>query len=128
MLHTLRATEPVHFVTSLGFWLVTRHDDVKRLFNDPEHVTLDKRVWERHVSPPEGHDAALGRRPRMFALGREEHARIRRLVSAAFTPRAVRRMSDRSARWSRPPPCRCAGRYGEVIDLLGEFTTWCPTR
>src|SRR5215475_11826763 len=49
-----RVSDPVHFVESLGFWLVTRHDDVKRLFNDPDHVSHDKRLWERHVPPGEG--------------------------------------------------------------------------
>ena len=46
-LHALRAADPVHFVEPLGFWLVTRHDDIQRLFNDPDHVTHDKRAWER---------------------------------------------------------------------------------
>ena len=31
LLHRLREKDPVHFVPSLGCWVVTRHDDVKRL-------------------------------------------------------------------------------------------------
>ena len=53
-LHALRAADPVHFVEPLGFWLATRHDDIQRLFNDPDHVTHDKRAWERYAPPPEG--------------------------------------------------------------------------
>jgi len=54
LLHRLRAEDPVHFVAPLGFWLVTRHDDVKRLFNDPENVTQNRRAWEHYAPPPEG--------------------------------------------------------------------------
>ncbi|HME70163.1 MAG TPA: hypothetical protein VKM54_09895 [Myxococcota bacterium] len=39
LLHELRERDPVHFVTPLGFWFVTRYDDVKWLFNDTENVT-----------------------------------------------------------------------------------------
>jgi cytochrome P450 len=35
----LRDEEPVNFVPAVGLWLVTRHDDVKRVTNDPETFT-----------------------------------------------------------------------------------------
>ena len=50
----LRAEDPVHFVAKLGFWLILRHDDVKRLFNDPENATPDRRFWEHFQPRPEG--------------------------------------------------------------------------
>src|SRR6516162_4751015 len=40
----LRAEDPVHFVAPMGFWVILRHDDVKRLFNDPENATPDGRA------------------------------------------------------------------------------------
>ena len=125
LLHALRAADPVHFVEPLGFWLVTRHDDVKRLYHDPDHVTRDKRVWERHVPSPEGtmfrwaEDHGFGDSP-------EDHARIRRLVSAAFTPRAVRRMEDQIREVVERTAAPLRGRYGEVIELQGEFTNLVP--
>lgn len=93
-LHALRAADPVHFVESLGFWFVTRHDDIRRLFNDPEFVTHDKRAWQFYSAPPEGSMRRWAEDRGIFAVGREEHARIRRLVAVAFTPRAVRRMEQ----------------------------------
>ena len=126
LLHALRSADPVHFVEPLGFWLVTRHDDVKRLFNDPEHVTHDKRAWERHVPPSEGTMLRWAEDHGLFAVGREEHARIRRLVSAAFTPRAVRRMEDQIREVIDHTAAPLRGRHGEVIDLLGEFTNVVP--
>ena len=91
-IHRLRAEDPVHFVEDLGFWVVFRHDDAKRLFHDPEHVTNDMRVWEHHVPTGEGTLWRWAEENGLFSVGPEEHARIRRLVSAAFTPRAIRRM------------------------------------
>ncbi|TMA29992.1 MAG: cytochrome P450 [Deltaproteobacteria bacterium] len=125
-LHALRASDPVHFVEPLGFWLATRHDDVKRLYHDPENVTLDKRIWERHVPMPEGTMFRWAEDHGSFAAPREEHARIRRLVSAAFTPRAVRRMEDQIREVIEGAAAPLRGRYGEVIDLQSEFTNVVP--
>jgi cytochrome P450 len=126
MLHALRASDPVHLVDPLGFWLVTRHDDVKRLFNDPDHVTNDKRIWEHNVPHSEGTMLRWADDHGLFSLAPEGHARIRRLVSAAFTPRAVRRMDDQIREVVERTAAPLRGRYREVIDLLGEFTNIVP--
>jgi cytochrome P450 len=125
-LHALRASDPVHFVEPTGFWLVTRHDDVKRLFHDPDHVTHDKRLWEHYVPPPAGTMRRWTNDRGIFAVGPEEHARIRRLVSAAFTPRAIRRMERQIREVIDRIAAPLRGRHGEVIDLLGEFTSVVP--
>lgn len=87
-LHASRASNPVHFVEPLGFWVATRHDDIRQLFFNPEHVTHDKRVWEFYVAPPQGTMRRWAENKGIFAVGKEEHARIRRLVATAFTPRS----------------------------------------
>src|SRR5512143_3042587 len=84
----LRAEDPVHFVPGLGFWMVTRYDDVRQLFTDP-NATNDARAFQYYVAPPEGTFMRWAADHSLFALPPEEHARVRRLVSAAFTPRAV---------------------------------------
>jgi cytochrome P450 len=126
LLHRLRAEAPVHFVPSLGFWFVTRHDDVKRLFNDPENATQDRSAWEHFQPQPEGtmlrwfHDNSFARQ------GPEGHARFRRMFNGALTPRAVRRMDAQIRevveRFAKP----LRGRPGEVLDLMGEFTNPIP--
>lgn len=126
LLHALRAADPVHYVEPLGFWLVMRHDDVKRLYNDPENVCHDKRVWEHHVPNTEGTMLRWAEDHGMFALGRDDHARVRRLVSAAFTPRAVQRMEGQIREVVERTAAPLRGRHGEVIDLLGEFTNIVP--
>ena len=61
LVHRLRAEDPVHYVPALGFWFVTRHDDVKRLYHDPENATPDRRVWERFEPRPDenAHEAVF---------------------------------------------------------------------
>jgi cytochrome P450 len=122
----LREEDPVHFVPSLGFWFVTRHDDVKRLFNDPEHVTQEQSAWERFVPAPAGSMLRWVQERSLAGRGPEAHARFRRLFNAALTPRAVRRMAAQIRavveRFAKP----LRGRPGEVLDLLGDFTNPIP--
>lgn len=125
-LHALRDTDAVHFVEPLGFWLITRHADIKRLFNDPENVTHDKRAWEHYSPPPEGTMRRWVDDRGIFAVNDREHTRLRALVAAALTPRAVQRME----RQIREVVCRIAaplgGRQGTIVDILGEFTNKVP--
>lgn len=127
LIHRLRAEDPVHYVAPLGFWFVTRHDDVKQLFHDPENVTKDHRIWERFVPRPEGSLLRWFDDTGLVAVGPESHARIRRLVASAFTPRAARRMEDQVRdvveRFAEP----LRSRPGEVLDLLGNLTHPVPT-
>jgi cytochrome P450 len=125
-LHALRASDPVHFVDPLGFWLVTRHDDIKRLFYDPEYVTHDKRAWEFYVAPPQGSMRRWAEDKGIFAVDKDEHTRIRRLVTAAFTPRAVLRMERQIHEVVERIAAPLKGRQGEVVDLLGGFTNIVP--
>ncbi len=126
LVNRLRETDPVHFVPSLGFWFVTRHDDVKRLFNDPEHVTQDRSAWEHFEPAPAGSMLAWMEERSFARRGPEAHARFRRLFLGALTPRAVRRMDAQIRevveRFARP----LRGRPGEVLDLLGDFTNPIP--
>jgi cytochrome P450 len=125
-LHALRASDPVHWVAPLGFWFVTRHDDVKRLFHDPENVTGDRRVWAAHVPRAEGTWLRWAEDHSLFAMPAEDHARIRRLVSAAFKPRAVQRMGDQIREVVERFAAPLRKREGEVIDLLGDFANPIP--
>ena len=121
----LRGEDPVHWVPGFGFWWVTRYDDIRRLLDDPDNATGDRRAWEFYVAPPEGSFMRWVADHNLFALSRAEHARVRRIVSAAFTPRAVARIEgqvrDVITRYAAP----LHGRHG-VVDLLGEFTNPIP--
>jgi len=125
-LHQLRRDDPVHYVEQLGFWLVTRHDDVKRLFHQPETVTHDKRQWESNVPAEQGTLLRWFEDNGLFSVPPDQHARLRRLVSAAFTPRAVRRMEGQIRDVIEAVAAPLRGRHGEVLDLMGEFTNIVP--
>src|SRR5206468_2320910 len=94
-------------------------------FDDPENATGDRRAWELYVTPPEGTFTRWVADNSLFALSRVEHARIRRLVSAAFTPRAVARIEGQVRDVVARHAAALRGRGG-VVDLLGEFTSPIP--
>jgi cytochrome P450 len=125
-LHRLRAQDPVHFVAPLGFWFVTRHDDVKRLFNDPDNAVQNRRAWEHYVPAPEGSMLRWLAEESLPAKGPEEHARFRRLFNSALTPRAVRRMDAQIREVVERFAAPLRNRKGEVIDLMGDFTNPIP--
>jgi len=120
----LRAEDPIHFVPGLGFWLATRYDDVRALFTDP-NVTNDPRAWENYVAPPEGTFQRWVSDNGLFSLPPEQHARVRRLVSSAFAPRAVARMDEQVLDVVEQFAAPLRGRTG-VVDLMNEYTDPIP--
>src|SRR4029077_2841597 len=82
-------------------------------------------LWEFYTPPPEGTFWRWVADNNLFALSRAEHARVRRIVSAAFTPRAVARIEgqvrDVIERFAAP----LRGRHG-TVDLMEEFTDPIP--
>ncbi|TXS80346.1 cytochrome P450 [Streptomyces sp. me109] len=75
-------------------WLVTRHDDVRMVANDPRfsrEAVMDHPVTRLapHFIPARG---AVG------FLDPPDHTRLRRSVAAAFTARGVERVRDKSRR------------------------------
>jgi len=121
----LRAEDPVHFVAKLGFWLILRHDDVKRLFNDPENATPDRRFWEHFQPRPEGSFMRWVEDNGFFSMPPDEHTRLRKLFSAALTPRAVKRyeaqVRETVERFAAP-----LRRASGVIDLMETFANPIP--
>ncbi|MCT9076124.1 cytochrome P450 [Streptomyces fulvoviolaceus] len=75
-------------------WLVTRHDDVRMVANDPRfsrEAVMDRPVTRLapHFIPARG---AVG------FLDPPDHTRLRRSVAAAFTARGVERVREKSRR------------------------------
>lgn len=95
----LRAEDPVHWNPRHRAWVLTRHDDVVAGFRDPR-LSADRIVpfYERHGEAGEAEltdpvNRLLG--GWMVFKDPPDHTRLRRLVSQAFTPRAVRRLEPR---------------------------------
>ena len=126
LLHRLREEDPVHFVEPLGFWFVTRHDDVKRLFNDPENASQARTEWEHFTPAKEGSMLRWLEDQGTMGQGSEEHLRFRGLFNGALTPRAVRRMDGQIREVVERFAAPLRDRPGEVLDLMGDFTTPIP--
>jgi cytochrome P450 len=111
----------------MGSWLITRWDDVHALLRTP-----GTSVEERNI-------ANSGTRADVFAEARAargveaqrslailnidppDHTRIRRLVSKAFTPRAVERVRVRAGELVDAILDDLAERDGEPVDLIAEL-------
>src|SRR5262249_31207322 len=85
--HLLRSEDPVHH-NPLGFWVLTRYDDVVAALRDPRLVKepIAAFVAARTGAPaPAGGLSMLDRDP-------PDHTRLRGLVNKAFTPRVVEKL------------------------------------
>jgi cytochrome P450 len=94
--HTrLRATAPVHFVEDLRVYFVSRHDLVSEIIRD--HATFSSK-FPKAVLPisredlermAEAEAEGLPRPATMITADGQVHTRYRRLVSKAFSPKAI---------------------------------------
>lgn len=85
----LRAHAPVHHAAADDLWVISRHADVfdvlrrDDVFSNRMGVSLDATAWN-----PDAHRVMS-----FLGLDGDEQARIRRLVSKAFTPRRVKELA-----------------------------------
>lgn len=95
----MRREAPVHWDEREGWWILTRHADVREVSRRPElFSSVPRGPW--HVF--EGHFS-------MQAMDGKEHLRHRNVVSRAFTPRMVSMLEERAA-----------GYIDEAIDALRD--------
>src|SRR5436853_5563471 len=89
--HRLRAEDPVH-ESPLGFWVLTRYEDVVAALRDPR---LAKEAINAIVAARIG--ATPTPVPSLSMLDRDppNHTRLRSLVNKAFTPRVVETLRPR---------------------------------
>jgi cytochrome P450 len=97
--HRLRAEDPVHR-SPLGFWVLTRYDDVVGVLRDQRFA---KEAIASFVAQKLGVEMTAGVGVSMLDRDPPDHTRLRSLVSKAFTPRVVEGL--------RP-------RIGQIVDGL----------
>ena len=125
-LNALREAGPLHWEPDWNLWLITRHDDVRA-------AQLDRRlgrVRDGHARPSDFRplrELELDDWESYYAVERysllmlegPEHARLRGLVSRAFTPRRVRELRDPITGIARRLLADLDGRPS--FDLLSDF-------
>ena len=121
ILDELRERGPVHRVRLLpddDVWLVTSYQDVLASFADPR-LSNEDRYADRT-----GEGDQLG--GSMLTADPPDHTRLRRLVSAAFTPRRVERLRPAIARIAAELIDGFAGLG--AADLVASYALPLPTR
>ena len=107
----LRRHDPIHWDEENGWWLCTRHADVRHVSKHPEIFS----------SEPKGPWHVAEHRFSMQAMDGEPHLRHRNVVSRAFTPRMVSALADRARRYADEAIDALEGRSScdFVTDLAG---------
>ena len=124
VIQRMREEDPVHLIPGIDAWMVTRWKDVRELFTHPS-TTNDRRIYARYQPPPEGSTQRWVADNGLFAVEPDRHARMRKLVSAALTPRAVKRMERQVREVVEQFAVHLRGRTG-VVDVMAEFTEPIP--
>ena len=128
-LSRLREAAPVFYDAERERWFVTRHEDVlaclrdKRLGRNFRHVMSPEEIG---VPPLDPRWQAFWDSERWSLLWLEppDHTRIRKLVAAAFTPRAVEALREPSDRLAREllEPLAEAGEMELLYDYAQPFS------
>ena len=124
----VRETNPIHR-SPLGPWLITRWADVHTLLRTPGTSVEERNIT--NVDAPSRAERlaevrmAGGPMPErslaILNIDPPDHTRIRRLVSKAFTPRAVELIRARAGELVDGILDDLAERGGEPVDLIAEL-------
>lgn len=107
----MRAEEPVAWIDEpdgSGYWAVTKHADVVEVSRDYNRFTASRGIRIEQMSGDE-----LEARRTMMELDPPDHTRLRRLVSAGFTPKVVATYESAFR--------KLAGHVLERVLPMGEF-------
>lgn len=84
----------VRLFTGVDVWLVTGYSEVRAVLAHPDVVRSADEIPHRDATPP---DVAAGMNRHVLSSNPPDHTRLRRLVSAVFSPARVERMRPRIA-------------------------------
>ena len=105
-----------------GFWAVTRHADIVTVSRNNDVFVSGQGVLFESV-PPEMLEASQS----FLAMDPPRHNKIRKLVSAAFTPRQVRRIEDQ-INTNAKNIVRELAQVGSGVDFVEHCSKQLPVR
>jgi cytochrome P450 len=132
----LRRTTPVCWIdepavgawpAGPGYWGVFAHADVKRVLRDPQ--TFSSHLGGTQIRDPET-AADLGFvRAMMLNQDPPAQSRLRRIVAAAFTPRAVRRLEETIAERARVlVDAVLPAGHADFVEVAADLPVWTLAR
>lgn len=98
-----RAEEPVFWNDDIGYWIITRHDDVREIFKDLE--TFSSANTGRPIRPHSPRvkkildDGGMTIQSGMTSRMPPDHTRIRRFINKGFTPKRTKSLEEPVRRW-----------------------------
>ncbi|NMO88268.1 cytochrome P450 [Actinomycetospora sp. TBRC 11914] len=130
LLNRLRAESPVVWAEKQRAFLVLRHDDLTAALGDPRLSSDRVRpIYEKKLTPQQREERA----PTYDLLEHwmvfndpPNHTRLRKLVRAAFTVKAVRRLEPRVVAIVDELLDGLDDRRGDEVDLITEFSYLIP--
>jgi cytochrome P450 len=117
----LRAEDPVHRWRD-GHWVVATYDEIREISRDPARFSSAKGVLVN--DPKRVPDPPVAMAPSILELDPPEHPRYRKIVSRAFTPRAVTRLEPRIRDLTRQ--VFDAAPTGEDLDFVDHIAAPLP--
>ncbi|SEP48401.1 cytochrome P450 [Amycolatopsis saalfeldensis] len=122
---TLRsAGEPLRAGGDPGYWVMTRYEDVAAVYRNGSLFSSEKGMQlglDRSAAEAAA-EAAAGRM--LIVTDDPRHAEIRRAIGAAFTPKMLRRLEDRTTAVAHRLVAGAA--TGETIDFVEEVAARLP--
>ncbi|GAA2427454.1 cytochrome P450 [Actinomadura vinacea] len=104
-----------------GYWAVFRHADVKHVLRTPELFSSNRGATQiRDPDTPEDLEFV---RAMMLNQDPPGHSRLRRIVAAAFTPRAVRALESTIADRARTLVAAADGEI-DFVEVAADLPVW----
>lgn len=127
----LRAESPVAWIpepavgpwpAGPGYWAVFRHADVRQVLRSPD--LFSSHLGATQIRDPDTPEDLAFVRAMMLNQDPPGHSRLRRIVAAAFTPRAVRALEDTINARARTLITSALNEDTDFVELTSDLPVW----
>jgi hypothetical protein len=124
-----RHEQPVFFSEELGFWVVTRHDDIRAIFKEPATFSSEITQAPYKERPPEVQrvldEGEFTAYSGLSARQPPDHTRLRGFIKKAFTPRRTAVLEPQIREIAQRMIAELP-RNGAPVDLVAGLTYELP--
>ncbi|WP_395992733.1 cytochrome P450 [Actinomadura sp. 9N215] len=105
-----------------GYWAVFRHADVKHVLRSPD--LFSSNLGATQIRDPDTPEDLAFVRAMMLNQDPPGHSRLRRIVAAAFTPRAVRALEETISTRARTLIASALNEETDFVELAADLPVW----